>query len=376
MALTILHLSHSGLPDPRIERLAVLSKPYGQSLFLGPPGRKDTLFPDSFRAVVHTNAFSTVGNLGFPVFYHLQRRKLAKAVRQINPDIIYAHNIMAAKVALDLSIPFVYDDHEYWSRQALLRRIGDSTLLVRLSNAGRHFLAPRIWRKWETQVLRSSAPTVTVSEAIAAEHRKQGANCTVIPNLPLTQELKHLSPPSLKPGVPRVISLASDFQGFQEHREPGNNLEVWEKEGGVVMDWVGRPPASHLKWIKYRPYIQPNQLLQVLTTDYQLGFVPWAKNWYHRYSFPSKTAWYSHAGLLFILNSDYYSLIGFLPKWSCYIFDDASQLRHILQELRSLSAEEILSTRLRLRDWAKENAVLDGYTHSLEIVLKRAQNTR
>jgi hypothetical protein len=372
---TILHLSHSGLPDARIERIAVMAKSYGRSVFLGPPGRRTTLFSDSFDSIIFTNAFSTLGNLGLPAFYQSFIQRLSKVVQNIQPAFIYAHNIMAAKAAYDLSIPFIYDDHEYWSRQATLRRIGRFSIHTAILNLGRYFLAPRLWRKWEAQVLASSVTTVTVSEAIAKEHRKRGADCVVIPNIPLQRELAHQTRPSLHSGQLHAISLASDFQGFLEHRQPGNNLDVWEKEGGILMDWVGRPPSRHFTWIRHRQWIEPNQLLRVLAADYQIGFIPWAKNWYHRYSLPSKTAWYAHAGLIFLLGSDYLSLIEFLPEGSYFAFENDAHLVRILRKIRNFSKEEILSIRLRLQDWAQKNAVLDTYRDTFESIMKLANET-
>ncbi|MFX1575734.1 MAG: glycosyltransferase [Promethearchaeota archaeon] len=373
MTRTIVHLSHSGLPDARIERIATLLQSYGRQVFLGPQGKQTTLLSDSFNTIITTQAFSTPGNLGLPLVYHRLRRQINRIIRRINPVLIYAHNIIAAKIASDLSVPFVYDDHEYWSRQATLRRIGHFSGATRLKNIGRYFLAPHIWRKWETQILASSIANITVSEAIAREHRRRGKDCSVIPNLPLMRELVTIKTPALQSGQLRAISLASDFQGFQEHRQPGDNLEVWEKEGGILMDWVGRPPPPNLRWIRHRRWIEPSQLLQVLTSDYQVGFIPWTKNWYHRYSLPSKTAWYAHAGLLFVLSSDYASLIEFLPEEAYFAFTNPSELCNIIRKLLSFSPDKILAHRMRVKEWAENHAILDQYKPILGKIMNKVE---
>ena len=372
MQLKILHLSHTGLPDPRIERLAVMSNAYSQSFFLGDTTQKKMLHEDAFDQVFYIDEFNAFANTGTPYFYQKLRSRIRKVVKSLDIDLLYAHNVIVGKIAHDLSIPYVYDDHEYWSRQTMLRRLGIKNPVVRVKNAIRYFWIPEIYRKWEREILKSAKAVVTVSEAIAIEHRRHCDNCVIIPNFPLEKEFGDLVKPTLNSGTPRGICLAGNFGGFLQHRYPGKNRELWEREGGIIMDWVGKPPPSNWKWIKHRDWIHPSTLLDVLTTDYQFGLIPWTAFWYHRYSFPNKAATYSHAGLIFVMHRDFYSLVRFLPPWSYYTYRNSEEFIDTIHKIKSLTPEEILSTRNRLQEWAKENMIMDKYYDELESVLKSA----
>jgi glycosyltransferase involved in cell wall biosynthesis len=373
MKLTVLHLSHTGLPDPRVERLALLAKSYCHSMFLGPTSGKVRLSKNAFENVYTANEFSTGSILGLPGFYSKLRHEVGKFISQINPDLIYAHNVIAGKIASDLSTPFVYDDHEYWTRQALLRRIGNFNLLTKLKNSARYFLAPRVYRKWEKQIFSSAAAIVTVSEAIAKEHKRRNPMCVVVPNFPLSWEFEKTIPLSAHKGYIRAICLASDFEGTLEHRQASKNIDALEQEGGMYVDWVGKSPPSHWKWIKKRSWISPSKIISTLASEYQIGLMPYQSHWYHRYSMPNKAASYSNAGLILVLNNDYYSLRSFFPKWSYYTFKNVTELKSIVRVLRNKAPEDILITRLRLQNWAHEHVVLERYSDNLKTAILRTQ---
>lgn len=365
MVTRVLHLSHNGLPDARIERLAKLSKDFANSIFLGGPSSQHRLFHGIFENIISTEKFGTLANLGIQPFYGNLVSDIRKIVQNLDVDLIYAHNIIAARVAVDLAIPFVYDDHEYWSKQALIRRAKSDSILAEAKNKIRYFWAPRIYSKWEKKILKTSEAIVTVSDVIAKEHRNERKKCLVVPNFPLIEEVSDLPRPQIHSGPLRAITLASNFEGFLEHRHPGNNLHVWEEVSSIEMDWVGMPPSNEWTWIKHRDWIPPANLLQVLTRQYQIGAIPWRSFWYHRYCMPNKAASYSHAGLILFMNTDYESITELFPKWSYRTFDDAGDIRAVMREISSKSPNEILAIRRQIQSWASENVILNRYSDQL-----------
>jgi hypothetical protein len=371
--MKILHISHSGLPDPRIERLASMSNPNVESHFLG-GGRSDSqLLPDAFSSVTNVPWFSTASNAGLPYYFEKLKRGVAREVSRIAPDIIYAHNIISAKVASGLSQPFIYDDHEFWSRQVLIKRTSRRGMKQRLKNGLRSFWLPKLYRRWELEVLKKASAVVTVSKAIADEHQTIAGDCHVIPNFPLKRELKSDFQPKAHTQYPRAICLAADFEGFLEHRHPGNNREIIEEEGGIHVDWVGRPPPEEWNWFSHREWIEPSSLIEVLTNDYQFGLIPWRDYWYHQYSMPNKAASYSHAGLIFILNRDFTSIIHLLPEFGYHAYSSPEELRQIVRDLRDIDAQELLQQRLRLKKWAARNLFLDKYSEILRTAIELAE---
>ncbi|MFX1261501.1 MAG: glycosyltransferase [Promethearchaeota archaeon] len=374
MTLNVLHLSHSGLPDPRVERLAMMSQSYAKSIFLGPPSSSHRLHQEAFSEVRCIDAFTTASKLGLPFFYKRLLDEVKEHVKVVEPDLIYAHNIITGKVARDLGLPFVYDDHEYWSREMKLKRIGVSSIPKRMKNRIRRYWVPQRYLIWEKEVLPAASATVTVSEAIAKEHRRNGANCSVIPNFPLKQESEHIPTPELHQGNLKAISLSSDSIAWVEHRYPGNHMEMWEKEGGINVDWVGRPPPKEWKWIQHRNRIPPADLYEVLTRNYQLGLIPWTRCWFHRYVLSNKLVSYSHSGLIILLTDDFETMLGLLPNWGRFIFGGDEDLKQVMKSLQKMSPEEIVSIRKRLQRWAKEEVVLDKYTDALRAAIFSTQD--
>ncbi|TXT55794.1 MAG: hypothetical protein BAJATHORv1_30177 [Candidatus Thorarchaeota archaeon] len=370
--MKILHISEYGLPDPRIERLAIMSSSYTESHFLGGLGHEIKLFENAFESITNTDFFTTAGKSGIPYYYQKMKESILKEVDRIDPDIIYAHNVIAAKIVSDLPKPFIYDDHEYWSRQVLIKRVKNKSFFDKLKNRLRYFWLPKVYRKWEKKVLAKAASVVTVSEAIALEHREKAGFCYVIPNFPLRQEIGEHHKPKAHSGNPKAICLSSDFGGFLEHRNPGTNLEAIQSVGGVEVDWVGRPPKPELTWFKHRDWIEPSSLLEVLTKNYQFGLIPWIDYWYHRYSMPNKAATYSHAGLIFVLNKDFKSIIHMLPKYGYYTYENQEELKVIIRKLRDLDTQELLKRRVNLQNWARENVVLDKYAKTLRRAIEHA----
>ena len=111
--MRILHLSHTGLPDLRIEKTALTMKEEGHELvFLGGrPFKWQNL--DAFGRVLYL----PLGNNLEIALSPLVKRKWLKSIEKINPDVIHAHNVWVARFLLGTDYPVIYDDHEYWSKQ-------------------------------------------------------------------------------------------------------------------------------------------------------------------------------------------------------------------------------------------------------------------
>ena len=185
--MKVLHLSHNVLPDVRIEKEAISLQRNGiTSYFAG----KDILglsFPfDPFKKK-YKLPFIKMANVGLQPWWNKLKATLKRVIEDCKPDLIHAHNVIAARLAMELNIPFIYDDHEYWSKSTQSRIIAGWKVNVK------HIYRWLIWRKWEKKALLKATAVITVSDEIAEEHKQINPNTIVLPNLPTLSEVEKLT---------------------------------------------------------------------------------------------------------------------------------------------------------------------------------------
>lgn len=116
--MKILHVSDTPLPDVRIEKMAYTARRKGwETYFVGPPSAGFALGESSFREVLDVVPWNKWARLGIHPHYYWVKRKLAKTIASVKPDLVHAHNIFCAKMISELNIPFVFDDHEFYSME-------------------------------------------------------------------------------------------------------------------------------------------------------------------------------------------------------------------------------------------------------------------
>src|SRR5512132_262152 len=206
--MRILHLSDDGLPDWRVEKSALTAKKNGHEVFFG--GRLKSITRSTVFSETYPIKWTASAMIGIPYYYHRVKKQIEKLVKQVRPDIVHSHNIGSAKVSLDLSLPVVFDDHEYFGMLSLVNAenikfqnskqlhsgVNRTIQSMKLSFISR--LSISNWTKWERE-LASSVPTITVSEQIAHDLKKVRAGSTkdifVVPNFPLEVETGQLGEP-------------------------------------------------------------------------------------------------------------------------------------------------------------------------------------
>ena len=117
--MKILHLSTEGLPDWRIEKSAITAYSQGHEvLFAG--SKSPFKYDRNTFSKVYEVIWSAKARYGLPYYWSLVRKQISKIIKDARPEIVHAHNIFSAKMMLEFDLPFVYDDHEYWSKQSRL----------------------------------------------------------------------------------------------------------------------------------------------------------------------------------------------------------------------------------------------------------------
>src|SRR5690606_21346391 len=102
----------------------------------------------------------SAGMLGVQPYWNQIKKQVEKAIEETRPDIIHAHDIYPAKMALELGLPFVYDDHEYWSKHTSLVRTDRSSSSFKnlVKRIGKQFVGTK-FPEWEKEIV-SKAPVI------------------------------------------------------------------------------------------------------------------------------------------------------------------------------------------------------------------------
>ena len=390
--MRVLHLSDYALPDWRIEKSAIsaLNRNY-QVFFAGLPSNSS----DGVFSKIYEINWTPRARRAFPYYWYCVKKQLKKIVREARPDIVHAHNIFSAKMVSEISVPFVYDDHEYWpsyvSRQIesynssleqssrnndSARRIIRKTIL-RLLNA--RFL--KLGLGWEKQLV-SSTPTITVSENIAAELRHLVGNAKVFitPNYPMKNEIKDIPPPKFH------SELISVYAGI----EPKNNIKIAHRNmegfvdifnryndiGNLTMIGVEEPSDNTVSHsgpsnvrVAYKGYL-PRHLMYQEMQNSSVGIVPFRKHWSHKYISPNKAYEYAHAGLVVLCTSSLAPIKNTLRNY-CITFEDYEDMILQLRDCRN-NMEKNYEMRLGVYQFAKENLLWENYEQNIFDAYKAA----
>lgn len=305
--MRILYASHKGLPDQRIEREAYLAKAAGHKvMFLG-MGGAITPQLDVFEDIIMLRSI----NNRQAVLDKSIRNEWAKAVEHINPDIVHAGDIIAAKYTSQTGRRMVYDDHEYWSAQRII--YGNWPLWKRI--AIRPFL--KVIPKWE-QALLEKYVTITVSEGIAKQHRKYCKNVIVLRNYSLMAEVKGLP---INPKRDGVAYVGNDLRRpkFAPHRNMAG------LKGHLEFDELFDLPRDEL----YRRL-----------TRYRFGLLPFKTTKYTEYISSTRTFDYLNCGLQVLMTRPLFESHGRLPY--CYHFDDYPDISKVINRCERVDPAEIM----------------------------------
>ena len=369
--MRVLHLSDMHLPDWRIEKSALTDLNLGHEVVFG--GMKSRYIGNVFSKVFQIQ-WTPRARRAMPFYWHSVKKQVEKVLNETKPDVVHAHNIFSAKMVSEFRIPFVYDDHEYWSRLSILlremvlkkRTLEDKpekkftkNMLSQMTSIRRMVInayAIRLWTSWEEEIV-SSHPTITVSEQIAAEMKKSyhTKNIFVVPNFPMYSEIKDFEKPQFH------NSLSSVYAGGDGHnidKYPNRNIDDLDntfllKDIGnlVIIGWNGTSSSNK---VRYTGFLPRQDMFREMF-NHSIGLIPFKRHWSHIYISPNKAYEYAHAGLVVVCTSSF-SVIKEILKERCVTFEDyidmASKLMYFKENL-----DELYKKRLQIFGYARENLI-------------------
>jgi glycosyltransferase involved in cell wall biosynthesis len=371
--MRILHVSHESLPDWRIEKSAITASNLGNDVFFA--GKLSNDYSRKSFAKIYKINWNAKARLGLPYYSDSIKKQLDQVLKETKPDVIHAHNIFSAKMVSEFGIPFVYDDHEYWSRLSqLLREIarakdlhGESTrhkgyskmMLSKATNIRRSLInsyAIKLWTKWEQEIV-SSQPTITVSEQIATDLRTNynAKDVFVVPNFPMFSEVRDFEKPRYHDSLSSVYAgVEAKGEITPAHRNIDGFISSFlAQDIGdlVVIGWNAKSPSIKVRYMGFLP----RQEMYREMFNHSIGLVPFKRHWSHVYISPNKAYEYAHAGLV-VLSTSGFEPINTILGEHCITFEDyeemASKLKYFKENL-----DELYKRRLRVFEFARENLI-------------------
>jgi len=365
-----LHLSTEGLPDWRIEKSALTALNKGHEVvFAG--SKSPFIYNRNTFSKIYEVIWTAKARYGFPYYWHMVKKQIYQIIKEVLPDIVHAHNIFSAKMMLEFDIPFVYDDHEFWSRHSQLllemdklneiqaekvslnETIRGVRRRVKRKIINRH--VNRLWAKWERELV-SSVPTITVSNEIANKLRVIGNSnkIFVVHNFPMKFEVGGLGNPRQHD---QLSSVYAGSDGHNKKKYPSRNIDgltdiFTNNNVGelTIIGWNGKFSEK----IKYTGFLDRNDMYEVMSNN-SIGLIPFKKHWSHEYINPNKAYEYAHAGLLVMCTNSFKEIKSVL-KEHCVTFDDYEEMKEELLYFKN-NMDELYYKRINLFEYARNNLI-------------------
>lgn len=347
--MRILHLYSGGLPDLRVERNAQTAKKKGHNTCFAGSFVKGFGLPTKVFDEFYELPFNSLSNVNFPPCWIALRRKLSQILREYCPDLVHAHNIIAANLISDFRVPFVYDDYEYWSKHSEARAHIKYWRPVKIFKKW-------LYTKWEKKVLGKASAVIATCKTVAEEHRIFNNRVYVTPNFPSRIETESLEPYFNEYKRLSSVYVGRDCSQSPERRDPYRNveglLEIFRQDSIGTLTVFGDPDLSSSRNINSIGFL-PHKMMMMQLTQHHIGLVPWKKHWLLKYKQPNKPYEYAHAGLLVLTISDLINVVENLGKY-CVAFNDIHELKQLLQYYTN-NLNEVNTLRSKIREFALNN---------------------
>ncbi len=328
--MRILHICHTGLANPRIQKSAnTMAKDGHTLLFIGG------------EPVKGKSVFSEIRHLALPsgprIAYDTRvKDKWIKEIESFKPDIVHAHNTIVGHFLLDTELPVLLDDDEVYSQQPWM---------YQARPFARRMLAKVMWRqfpKWEREMAKRY-PVITVSEGLADYYRQFTSRVSVVINTPALDQVERLENPDDRKGL---VYIGRDFS--------------WPKFI-PFRDMTGLREILEFDIVEGLPY---HEMMDRLV-HYKIGLTPYRPHPFQLLCNANKNYEYLHAGLQVVVQRNFAHL--FQDDEYVHPFTDYSDIVEVVNSVPEKDSNEIMKHARRNYIWEnQETLIKDAYRDALK----------
>jgi len=346
--MRVLTLSHDPLPDMRVEKAAYTAKKNGHVIFFAGPQVHSFAFPLRVFEKTYSVPFQRKANLKIPPYWNRLKKSLTEVISDCKPDLIHAHNVVAGKLACELNISFIYDDHEYWS---ISLKVQEKTKVYHiLSRPYKQWLISR----WENEILQKASAVITTAETVAKEFRKHNSHVYMVPNFPSLIESKTIKIDRAETRHLSSVYVGKDCTQSQPYRNVTGLTELFTQNEIGTLTIIGDNKLATKQPIISLGFLPHQEMMKELT-KHHIGLLPWKKHWLHKYKDPNKPYEYAHAGLLTLSTSDMTNVSNNLKEF-VKTFEDYKELLELLTYYTG-NLEEMFKMKTKIRKYALKNLI-------------------
>ena len=375
--MKVLHVSHAGLPDWRIEKSATTGLKYGYRVFFAGESPSNSyndskIFEKSYILSWPKTNYPKVQLvpyilLGKTSVWNSVKKQIKKILEELRPDIVHAHNVLSAKVISEFDVPMVYDDHEYWSiyvKRRFKSKIIDKNKKF-LKNKIRNFAYNRlikIWSKWESDIV-SKYPTIATSKTTINEmEEKYSKEIFLLPNFPMKTETSLPQPLVFHDDLNSVYAGIEWPKGILAHRNITGLDRVFNENNIGKLILIGRMNIQSSEKVIYKGLLSRIDMYDEMAKC-SIGLLAQRKIISHKYISPNKSFEYAHAGLHVVSTSGFSDVIDTLHN-NCTIIEDYNDLVAHLSYFRD-NKDELYKKRIKIYNFAKENLIWEKYDKNI-----------
>ena len=344
-------------PDARVEKTILSAVKFGYDVGIAYWGTFNPIF-DELNSLPHWQ-FTMGAKEQMGITSKASIQTLSKIVNDFKPDLLHANDIFNARIAAELNIKMIYDDHEFWSDYLKYERSTASYLsLQKYRRTFGLFFRKRNVKKWENKVLKKST-IICTCEAMAEHHKKYAKNVFIIPNVPSKREILYLSKLTTEERDKNLLAFIGDdiSKGGGDMRKMKNILPIIEKSNRKIMV-IGDPDLKSNNYVNSIGYIPHMEIYKQLLKA-GIGLIGYEEHPHHKYNSANKMYMYAHCGLYNIITHqiDHKDLKYFST------FKDYDELLGLLKSDINFDPQEII-------DHARQYLVWENYEENINKAYK------
>jgi glycosyltransferase involved in cell wall biosynthesis len=299
---------------------------------------------------------------------------MKQVFREVNPDIVHAHNIFSAKMAKEIGgYPIVYDNHEYWSKFVIFQyensesNYEDRNSIEKIKRNITIFgntirsRKRKMWIEWEMDIV-SELPTLVPSESIRAELSNTSRDVFVLPNFPLENEFESMGEPPYHEKISSVYAGTPAFRGYETPiKNIDGFIDLFNNNSIGQLNVIGWK-SKDSEFVRYHGYLDRAEMFTEMSHN-SLGFIPWKRHPFHPYCSPNKAYEYAHAGLVVFCTNSIRPIFDEL-KENVIGFDNYEVMIRKIKELIT-SPDVVYKKQLTTFQFARKNLLWEKHENKI-----------